>query len=67
MEVFHGHANFEEDGICKVNDMKIKAKHVLIATGGHPIMPDLPGEIYLKINIMLCVQIEFHKTSYHLL
>ena len=48
MEVFHGHASFEEDGLCKVNEIKIKAKHVLIATGGHPIMPDLPGEIFFK-------------------
>eukprot|EP00112_Aurelia_sp_Birch-Aquarium-sp1_P016383 Seg371.3 transcript_id=Seg371.3/GoldUCD/mRNA.D3Y31 product="Glutathione reductase mitochondrial" protein_id=Seg371.3/GoldUCD/D3Y31 len=43
VEVFHGHASFEPDGVCTVNEMKIKAKHVLIATGGHPIMPDLPG------------------------
>ena len=45
VEVFEGHAKFDENGVCHVGDHQIAADHTLIATGGHPIVPDLPGEI----------------------
>eukprot|EP00795_Rhopilema_esculentum_P016487 gene16487-7905_t len=43
VEVFSGAATFEEDGSCKVGDLTLAAKNVLIATGGYPIIPDIPG------------------------
>ena len=47
VEVFEGHAKFDENGVCHVGDQQIAGDHTLIATGGHPIVPDLPGEIVL--------------------
>jgi len=38
-----GHAQFTEDGCVEVNGEKIQAKHILIATGGRPVYPSIPG------------------------
>jgi len=43
VEVFNGFAKFDGDGNCIVNEVKLSAKNVLIATGGYPIVPDIPG------------------------
>jgi glutathione reductase (NADPH) len=38
-----GHARFVEPHTVAVGDERIRAEHVLIATGGRPKLPDLPG------------------------
>lgn len=39
-----GHAKFTKDKCVEVNDKKYLASHILIATGGHPVVPTLPGK-----------------------
>lgn len=41
-----GHAKFTEDRCVEVNDKKYFAPHILIATGGHPTVPAIPGAEY---------------------
>ena len=43
VEKIIGHATFTDDGCVEVNGEKIKAKHILIATGGRPILPSISG------------------------
>lgn len=46
IETFHGHASFVNSNTIKVTgseEFEIQAKHILIATGSHPIVPNLPG------------------------
>ena len=38
-----GHGRFIDPHTVAVGDQHYRAKHILIATGGHPIMPDLEG------------------------
>lgn len=38
-----GRARFLEQKIVEVNDKKYQAEHILIATGGQPIVPDVAG------------------------
>lgn len=44
----HGYARFVEGrpDTVQVNGQEYTAKHVLIATGGHPLVPDVPGAQY---------------------
>ena len=51
MEVFNGFAKFDGDGHCIVGDVKLSAKNVLIATGGYPIVPDIPGVLLLACDM----------------
>lgn len=43
VQIFQGHARFEDPRTLSVNGQRITARHVLIATGGTPAMPDIPG------------------------
>ena len=43
VEKIIGHAVFVDNETVEVNGEKIKAKHILIATGGRPILPTIPG------------------------
>ena len=43
VEHFDGHARFDENGICHIGDMQLKGEHTLIATGGKPLVPNIPG------------------------
>lgn len=38
-----GHASFETPGVVRVGDTRVHAAHVVIATGGRPLRPPLPG------------------------
>jgi len=40
---FHGHARFVGPNQVEVDGKRIEAKHVLIATGGRPKVPKIPG------------------------
>ncbi|MDB5776446.1 MAG: glutathione-disulfide reductase [Herbaspirillum sp.] len=42
--IFDGHATIEDAHTVLVNGRRISARYILIATGGHPTLPDLPGK-----------------------
>lgn len=43
VQIFQGHARFDDPHTLSVNGQRITARHVLIATGGTPALPDIPG------------------------
>ena len=43
VEIFRGWATFESPGQVRVDGTLLSADHILIATGGRPTIPDLPG------------------------
>ncbi|XP_013400833.1 glutathione reductase, mitochondrial [Lingula anatina] len=43
VERIFGHATVTDDKCIEVNGQKYSADHILIATGGSPIVPDIPG------------------------
>lgn len=46
VEVIKGFATFVDTNTVEVNGEHITADHILIATGGHPIFPDIKGAEY---------------------
>ncbi|MFE8115100.1 glutathione-disulfide reductase [Brenneria goodwinii] len=46
VDVIHGFARFVDTHTVEVNGEKITADHILIATGGRPVRPDVPGAEY---------------------
>jgi glutathione reductase (NADPH) len=44
-----GNATFTADKTVEVDGDKYTADHILIATGGRPIIPNITGEKYLVI------------------
>ena len=46
-----GHAQFTGPKDVVVGDRAITAKHILIATGTKPILPNVPGEINLPLSL----------------
>jgi glutathione reductase (NADPH) len=43
VELMRGYAKFIDPHTLEVGDRKVTADKILIATGGHPIKPDIPG------------------------
>ncbi|KAK3095316.1 hypothetical protein FSP39_013135 [Pinctada imbricata] len=43
VEKIVGHASFTEDGSVEVDGQRYKGNHTLIATGGQPTIPNIPG------------------------
>ncbi|MDV3002402.1 MAG: Glutathione amide reductase [Chroococcopsis gigantea SAG 12.99] len=43
VEVFPHHAKFVDDHTLEVGDRKITADKILVAVGGYPVKPDIPG------------------------
>ena len=43
VEKIRGHARFVNSNTVAVNGKQYQARHILIATGGHPTLPALPG------------------------
>lgn len=43
VEIFDSRATLEDEHTVKIGDKTVTAKHVLVATGGHPVRPDLPN------------------------
>lgn len=41
--VIKGYASFVSNHVIRVNDEDYTAKHILIATGGRPVVPNIPG------------------------
>lgn len=46
VEFLEGYARFLDKQHVQVADQVYSAEHILIATGGHPVIPDLPGANY---------------------
>ena len=44
IDKFDGEASFLDKNSLQINDKKITANHILIATGGRPNYPDIPGK-----------------------
>ncbi|MFZ6745392.1 glutathione-disulfide reductase [Undibacterium sp. JH2W] len=43
VDIIAGHAQIIDAHTVAVNGKQYRARHILIATGGHPILPELPG------------------------
>ncbi|KAL6731629.1 hypothetical protein Aduo_002473 [Ancylostoma duodenale] len=48
VELIRGRGAFAEDGTVEVNGQKYRGKHTLIAVGGYPTIPNIPGAEYGK-------------------
>ena len=44
--VVHGYGKFKNNNTIEVNGEEYTAEHILIATGGHPLIPNVPGAEY---------------------
>jgi glutathione reductase (NADPH) len=43
VELFRGYANFLDPHTLEIGERKVTADKILIAVGGHPVKPDIPG------------------------
>ncbi|MFQ1702556.1 FAD-dependent oxidoreductase [Loktanella agnita] len=43
VEIFDARATLTDPHTVKVGDKTVTAKHILVATGGHPVRPDIPN------------------------
>jgi glutathione reductase (NADPH) len=43
VDVIHGFASFVNDKTIKVDGAEYHADHIVIATGGYPVIPEIPG------------------------
>lgn len=43
VDLLSGHAQILDEHTVLVNGLSYRVRHILIATGGHPVKPDLPG------------------------
>jgi glutathione reductase (NADPH) len=51
--ILHGRARLADANRVEVNGRSFEARHVLVATGGHPLRPELPGgELAVSSNDM---------------
>jgi len=57
VDVHHCRAEFTDDGNIRLKDGVVTARHVLIATGGWPFVPDIPGrELAITSNEFFTLQ-----------
>jgi glutathione reductase (NADPH) len=47
VDVIKGYATLVDKNTVKVGEQLITAKHILIATGGQPMVPDIPGKEHI--------------------
>lgn len=47
VEVIKGFASFIDKHTVQVGERQLTAEHILIATGGEPIIPDIPGKEFI--------------------
>ncbi len=50
VELFRGTARLIDDHTIEIGDRKVTAEKILIAVGGYPVKPDIPGKEYLNIS-----------------
>lgn len=46
IDIIRGSASFTSNGNVQVNGQEITARNILIAVGGQPYIPDIPGREY---------------------
>lgn len=46
VDLFQGVGHFVNPNTVQVNQSQLTAPHILIATGGHPLVPEIPGAEY---------------------
>ncbi len=49
-EIFRGAARFQDPNTLIIGDTVVSADKILIATGGKPFVPDIPGKEHLSIS-----------------
>lgn len=47
VDVINGYATLVDKNTVQVGDKKITAEHILIATGGQPVIPEIPGKEHI--------------------
>ena len=55
VEYIKGHATFTGPREVSVGDQKYTAKHILIATGTKPMVPQTPGRVCVCVCVCGCV------------
>ena len=55
VEKLIGHAKFTADKCVEVAGERYEAKHIVIATGGRPIIPGFPGNYICLLSVCLSV------------
>ena len=63
VDIFLGYGRITADDTVVVGDKTLKAKNILIATGGQPYMPDIPGAELALLSDDLFVLPELPKTA----
>ena len=53
VSVVKGVAQFVDNGVVEVNGEQYSANHILIATGGAPVAPNLPGTAF-SLKLINC-------------
>lgn len=48
--IIEGHGSVAGEGLVRVGEEQLQARHVLIATGGKPFVPDFPGREHVLIS-----------------
>lgn len=48
--IYEGHGVIESEGVVRVGEQTLHARHILVATGGQPWVPDLPGREHVNIS-----------------
>jgi glutathione reductase (NADPH) len=51
--MYKGWGKFVDKNVVQVGDDIIEAKNILLATGGHAVVPSIPGAEYPFINTNL--------------
>ena len=47
VDLFEGHAQLVDANTIKIGDKTVTAKYILVATGGWPVVPDIPGKEHI--------------------
>lgn len=61
VKTFLGHAVVEDAHTVRIGDQRVTAENILIATGGRPYMPDIPGAEHMITSDAVFDLLEFPK------
>lgn len=63
VSIFRGYGQVTANNTVIVNDQSLVAKHIIVATGGQPFMPDIPGAEHALLSDDLFVLPVLPKTA----